>query len=379
MKPTAVYSILNIEPVRAEGYYIWDKQGNKYLDFYGGHAVISIGHRHPHWVSSLKNQIDSLPFYSNAVIKPIEERLAEKLGRLSGYANYSMFLCNSGAEANENAIKAASFSTGRAKLIAFDKAFHGRTSAAVAVSGYSGNIAPVNAQHDVIMLPFNNTEVAVAEILKGQAAAVIIEGIQGVGGILVPNDDFLQAIRKACDESGTLLIADEVQSGYGRTGKFFAHQHSGVVADIITTAKGMGNGFPVASALIGPQVKIKNGQLGSTFGGNHMACAAANAVLEVIESEDLIANAASVGEYLKEKLKTLPGIKEIRGRGLMLAVEFLQDAASVRDNLLFEQKLFTGHSGTATIRLLPALNVTKVEADEAFERIKAAVLATMVK
>ncbi len=376
MKVIDIYSVLDIEPVRAEGFYIWDKEGNQYLDFYGGHAVISIGHRHPHWAQSLKNQIDVLPFYSNAVVKPIEQRFAEKLGKLSGYDDYTVFMCNSGAEANENALKAASFVNGRSKVVTFDKAFHGRTSAAVAVSGYKANIAELNAKHDVVMLPMNDIEAMQTELAKGDTAAVIIEGIQGVGGIVEPSAEFLQAIRKACDETGAFLILDEVQSGVGRTGKFFAHQHSEVKADLITMAKGIGNGFPMAGVVIGPQVKLKTGQLGSTFGGNHMACAAGNAVLDVLENENLLANASKIGEYLKEKLAKLPLVKEIRGRGLMLAIEFEVEAAAIRKNLLFEQKLFTGHSGAHTIRLLPALNISEKEADDAVSRIGAAIEAT---
>ena len=370
MKILDIYSVLDLEPVKAKGSYIWDKDDNKYLDFYGGHAVISIGHSHPIWVKKMTEQINTLPFYSNAVVKPVEREFAQLLGEVSGYIDYGFFACNSGAEAVENALKLASFHTGKSKILAFNKAFHGRTSGAVAVSGYKQNISEFNKNHNIAFAEINDTEKTVKLINNGDLAAVIIEGIQGVGGIIVPDNKFLQAIATACKSNETPLILDEVQSGYGRTGKFFAHQHSGIKPDIICMAKGMGNGFPVGGIIVSPEMGYKIGQLGSTFGGNHMAMAAGLAVIEVIKDDELIKNAKQVGEYLIKKLEALPKVKEIRGRGLMIAIEFeMNDISELRKNLLFEQKLITGHAGTNTIRLLPPLNITKAEADIAFNAI----------
>ena len=370
MKILDIYSVLDLEPVKANGSYIWDKDDNKYLDFYGGHAVISIGHSHPIWAKKLSEQINTLPFYSNAVVKPIEREFAQLLGEVSGYNDYGFFACNSGAEAVENALKLASFQTGKSKILAFNKAFHGRTSGAVSVSGYKQNISEFNKNHNIVFADINDTEKTVEIINNNDLAAVIIEGIQGVGGIIVPDNEFLQSIETACKLNGIPLILDEVQSGYGRTGKFFAHQYSGIKPDVICMAKGMGNGFPVGGIIISPNMEYKMGQLGSTFGGNHMAMAAGLAVLEVVKSDELIKNAEQVGSYLIEKLKSLPKVKEIRGKGLMIAIEFdMDDISELKKNLLFEQKLITGHAGTNTIRLLPPLNITKTEADIAFNAI----------
>lgn len=377
MKILDIYNVLDLEPVKAKGSYIWDKDENKYLDFYGGHAVISIGHSHPVWVEKLTHQINTLPFYSNAVIKQIERDFAKKLGKVSSYEDYEFFACNSGAEAIENALKLASFNTGKSKVLAFKNAFHGRTSGAVSVSGYKQNISAFNNNHNVVFADINDEKTAVEIIQKGDLTAVIIEGIQGVGGIIVPDDDFLKAISNACKTTQTPLILDEVQSGFGRTGHFFAHQKSGIKPDIICMAKGMGNGFPVGGIIVSPNIKYKKGQLGSTFGGNHMAMAAGYAVLEVMEKDNLINNAKEIGEYLIKKLKTLPKIKEVRGRGLMIAIEFeANDISGLRNNLLFEQKLITGHASTNTIRLLPPLNITKKEADIAYNAILKAIEET---
>ncbi len=379
MKILDIYNVLDFEPIKAKGSYIWDKNGNKYLDFYGGHAVISIGHSHPVWVEKLIQQINTLPFYSNAVVKQIEQDYAQKLGDVSGYESYEFFACNSGAEAIENALKLASFNTGKSKVLAFNNAFHGRTSGAVAVSGYKQNISEFNNNHNVVFADINDTETTVEIIQKDDLAAVIIEGIQGVGGIIVPDDDFLKAISTACKTTETPLILDEVQSGFGRTGNFFAHQQSGIIPDIICMAKGMGNGFPVGGIIVSPDIKYKKGQLGSTFGGNHMAMAAGLAVLEVMQRDNLINNAKEIGNYLIKKLKKLPKIKEVRGRGLMIAIEFEADNISeLRNNLLFVQRLITGHAGTNTIRLLPPLNITKTEADVAYAAIYNAINSVMI-
>lgn len=365
-----IYNVLNFEPVRAKGSYIWDVNNNKYLDFYGGHAVISIGHSHPLWVEKLTQQIKTLPFYSNAVSKPIEKKFAKLLGKVSGYNEYEFFACNSGAEAIENALKIASFNTEKSKVLAFKKAFHGRTSGAVSVSDYKQNISAFNDNHKVIFADINDIRNTVEIIKKGDLSAVIIEGIQGVGGIIVPDEDFLQAIRSACDCTNTILILDEVQSGYGRTGKFFAHQYAEIKADIVCMAKGMGNGFPIGGIIISPNIEYKKGQLGSTFGGNHMAMASGIAVLEVIESEKLLNNAQELGNYLIKKLKTLPKLREIRGRGLMIAIEFeMEDITDLRQYILHEEKLVVGHAGKNTIRLLPPLNVTKAEVDMVYDTI----------
>ena len=362
MKLFDVYPLFNIEPVKAQGSWLWDKEGTKYLDLYGGHAVISIGHNHPHFVEALKSQLDKISFYSNSIKNELQEKLAEKLGKLSGYPNHQLFLCNSGAEANENALKLASFVNGRKKVIAFKKAFHGRTSGAVAATDNPKIVAPFNAGHEIIFLPLNDAE-AFANAISKEIAAVIIEGIQGVGGIHIPDNSFLQLLSKKCKENGTLLILDEVQSGYGRTGKFFAHQFAGIEADIITIAKGMGNGFPVGGVLIHPDIKPWSGMLGTTFGGNYLACAAALSVLEVIENEKLMANAEAIGNYWMKELANFPSILAIRGKGLMIGFDLPESLSSLRKELLFKHHLFTGEAKPNTIRLLPSLAISKNEAD----------------
>ena len=358
-----VYPLFNITPVKAEGCYVWDSTGKKYLDLYGGHAVISIGHSHSAYIEKISAQLSKIGFYSNSVQNPLKNELAEKLGEISGYPEYQLFLCNSGAEANENALKLASFHTGRKKVVAFSKSFHGRTSAAVRVTDNPNIVAPLNEGLDVEFLPLNDIQ-AVKEALKNKdVCAVIIEGIQGVGGIRVPEPEFLKSLREVCTATGTILILDEIQSGYGRSGKFFAHQHAGIRPDMITTAKGMGNGFPIGGVLISPLFKPVHGMLGTTFGGNHLACSAAIAVLDVMKGEKLVENAATVGSYLIKKLNAFPQIKEIRGMGLMIGIEMNEPVKQLRNNLLFEQKVFTGASGTHVIRLLPPLNISKQDAD----------------
>jgi acetylornithine aminotransferase len=365
MKLFDVYPINNITINKASGAYVWDDKGQEYLDLYGGHAVISIGHTHPHYVKRVTDQINKLGFYSNSIRIPIQEELAAKLGDISGKENYQLFLCNSGAEANENALKAASFYNGRKKIVAFTKAFHGRTSLAVAVTDNPNIVAPVNQTDNVVFLPFNNTAALEAyfENYGNDVSSVIIEGIQGVGGINIATDEFLQAIRRLCDQYNAVFIADSVQCGYGRTGKFYAHDHSGVAADIYSMAKGMGNGFPVAGISISPKIQAKHYMLGTTFGGNHLACAAALAVLEIMEQDALMANAAKVGAYLMKELKMLPNIKEVRGRGLMIGIELPEALKEVKKNLLFNHHIFTGEAKPNVIRLLPALNITQKEAD----------------
>lgn len=357
-----VYPLYDIEPVKAQGSYLWDKNGQEYLDLYGGHAVISIGHTHPVYVRRLTQQLKNIGFYSNSVKIPSQEELADKLGKISGLKDYYLFLVNSGAEANENALKLASFYNGRKKVIAFTKGFHGRTSAAVAVTDNPAIKAPLNFADHVQILPFNDVE-AVKKAIDDETCAVIVEGIQGVGGIQVASDEFLKAIRKACDKTGAIFIHDSVQCGYGRSGKFFSFQHSGVKPDIISTAKGMGNGFPIGAILISPRFEAKHGMLGTTFGGNHLACTAANAVIDVIKKEKLVQNAATVGDYFFENLKQFEGIKELRGKGLMIGIEFEKPVDPIRNSLLFDHKIFTGVAGKHTIRLLPSLAVTTKEAD----------------
>lgn len=372
-----VYSLLDIEPVEAKGAYLWDSEGNKYLDFYGGHAVISIGHTHPVYVEKITRQLTKIGFYSNAVINPLQRELARQLEETSGYPEYNLFLCNSGAEANENALKLASFTTGRMKVLAFKGAFHGRTSAAVAVTDNPGIQAPLNRCHPVTFIALNDGEKLEQELMSKTYAAVIIEGIQGVGGIQVPDPEFLQLINRLCKETGTLMITDEVQSGYGRTGRFFAHQHAGIKPDVITMAKGMGNGFPIAGLLIAPEIEAKKGMLGTTFGGSHLACAAALAVLEVINREYLINNAAGIGKYLIHELKKTEGVLEVRGKGLMIGVETAFPQAEVRKKLTGTFHIMTGYSGTNTLRLLPPLIITRKEADEflaAFRKVSAGLL-----
>ena len=365
-----VYPLFDIEPVKAHLTTIWDKKGKEYLDFYGGHAVISIGHSHPYYVNALTQQLQKIGFYSNSVKNQLQIDVAEKLGKMSGYEDYSLFFCNSGAEANENALKVASFTNKRSKVISFRQSFHGRTSGAVAATDNPAIVSPFNAVHHIQFLPWNDIAAAEQAISKGDVCAVIIEGIQGVGGINVPDAAFLQALESLTKQYGTFLILDEIQSGYGRSGKFFAHQFAGIRPDIITVAKGMGNGFPIAGVLISPSIPSSYGMLGTTFGGNHLACAAAMAVLDVIETEDLIHNAAVVGEYLMNEAKGLPGIKEIRGVGLMVGLEFEMPVADLRKKLLFDHGIFTGYSGKNTIRLLPPLCITKNEVDRLISSLK---------
>lgn len=362
MKLFDVYPLFPIEPVKAKGSWLWDKDGKKYLDLYGGHAVISIGHNHPHFVEALKNQLDKISFYSNSVKNSMQEQLAEKLGKLSGYTHHQLFLCNSGAEANENALKLASFVNGRKKVIAFKKAFHGRTSGAVAATDNPKIVAPFNAGHEIVFLPLND-ETAFLQAINKNISSVIIEGAQGVGGIHFPTDSFLQLLSKKCKEVGALLILDEVQSGYGRTGKFFTHQFSGIEADLITIAKGMGNGFPVGGLLIHPDIKPWSGMLGTTFGGNYLACAAALSVLEVIEQENFMQNAADLGKYWMEQLTSFPSILDVRGKGLIIGFDLPDSLASLRKDLLFKHSMFTGEAKPNTIRLLPSLALSKAEAD----------------
>jgi acetylornithine/N-succinyldiaminopimelate aminotransferase len=370
-----VYPVFDINPVRGQGCYIWDDKGTRYLDLYGGHAVISIGHSHPHYVKRIARQLYDIGFYSNSVQMPMQEELAAKLGELSGYPDYSLFLCNSGAEANENAIKLASFHTGRKKIIAFKGAFHGRTSAAVAATDNPSIIAPVNETDNVVFLPLNDLN-AFAQALQehgNELAAVIVEGIQGVGGVHMPEPTFLKAVEAGCKKAGALLILDEVQSGYGRSGKFFAHQYTDVKPDLITVAKGMGNGFPIGGVLISPNIEAKHGMLGTTFGGNYLACAAGIAVLEVMQQEQLIDNAARLGKRLMEELQSLPGVREVRGLGLMIGVELEESCAPVRKELLEKHRIFTGSSSDKnTLRLLPPLTIGFREVDAfvtAFESI----------
>jgi acetylornithine/N-succinyldiaminopimelate aminotransferase len=358
-----VYPLFNINPVKASGAFIWDEKGNKYLDFYGGHAVISIGHSHPYYIKKISQQLNQMGFYSNAVKMPLQNILAEKLGRLSGYSDYNLFLCNSGAEANENALKLASFHNGRKKIIAFKDSFHGRTSLALGVTDDMKLSANINKNHEVVFLPLNDKE-AFVQAINENTCAVIMEGIQGVGGINIPDNEFLKIVENYCNKWGVILILDEVQSGYGRTGKFFAHQYSGIEPHIITTAKGMGNGFPVAGVLIHPKIKAKHGILGTTFGGNYLASAASIAVLEVVENEKLIGNAGEKGDYIMQSLKKISGIKKVKGKGLMIGVETEIDAAVIRNRLLEDEKIFTGYSPAKnTIRLLPPLNIGKAETE----------------
>ena len=363
MKLFDVYPLFDIEIESGKGCHTYDTRGTEYLDLYGRHAVISIGHSHPYYVEKTTQQAQKLIFYSNSVVNSLQQRLADKLGKLSGYDDYALFLINSGAEANENALKLASFHTGKKKVIAFSKAFHGRTSAAVKVTDNPKIVAPINDTFEVAFLPLNDIERVKAEMAAGDVCAVIIEGIQGVGGIQMPEVQFLKALREACTQHGVVLILDEVQSGYGRTGKFFAHQHAGIRPDLITVAKGMGNGFPIGGVLISPDFTPVYGMLGTTFGGNHLACTAACAVLDVMENEKLVENAATVGEYLISQLKTIPQIKEVRGKGLMIGLEFDYPVKELRHKLLFEQHVFTGASGTNVIRLLPPLSLSKEQAD----------------
>ncbi|MEO6284821.1 MAG: aminotransferase class III-fold pyridoxal phosphate-dependent enzyme [Dyadobacter sp.] len=364
-----VYPIYDIEPVKAQGSYLWDQNGTKYLDLYGGHAVISVGHCNPYYVDMLTKQLNAISFYSNSVKISLQEELAEKLGELSGYPDYKLFLCNSGAEANENALKLASFHNGRTKVISFSKSFHGRTAGAVAATDNASIVAPINYNKHVTFLPFNDIESAENGITD-EVCAVIVEGIQGVGGINVSTDEFLQTLRRKCDETGAILILDSVQCGYGRTGKFFSHQFSGIQPDIMSMAKGMGNGFPIGGILISPKFKASYGLLGTTFGGNHLACAAGVAVLDIMKNENLIENAAKIGDYLLKGIEEIGGYKELRGRGLMIGIEFDFPVKDLRNKLLFEHKMFTGVAGANTIRLLPSLTLGKEEADLFLEALK---------
>ena len=368
MKLFDVYPLFNIDIVKGKGCHVWDAEGNEYLDLYGGHAVISVGHCHPYYVQKLTEQLNKLGFYSNSVINSLQVELAEKLGKLSGYDDYSLFLINSGAEANENALKLASFHNHKKRVVSFKKAFHGRTSAAVKVTDNPAIIAPINDTIPVTFVPLNDIKAVEAELQKGDVSSVIIEGIQGVGGIQQPSDLFMQELRALCTQYNVVLILDEIQSGYGRTGKFFAHQYAGIKPDMITVAKGIGNGFPLAGVLISPEFKPVYGMLGTTFGGNHLACAAAIAVLDIMENEKLLDNAKNIGDYLIDELAKLPGIKEIRGRGLMIGIEFEGSIKEIRSRLLFEEKVFTGVAGTNTIRLLPPLCLTLEEAKDALEQ-----------
>ena len=363
MKLFDVYPLFDLEIVSGKGCYTYDSHGTEYLDLYGGHAVISIGHSHPYYVNRITEQAQKLVFYSNSVINSLQQQLADKLGALSGYDDYSLFLINSGAEANENALKLASFHTGKKKVIAFAHSFHGRTSAAVKVTDNPRIVAPINDTFEVAFLPLNDMARVEQELAAGDVCAVIIEGIQGVGGIQIPEVQFLQELREACNRHHVVLILDEVQSGYGRTGKFFAHQYAGIRPDLITMAKGMGNGFPIGGVLISPRFTPVYGMLGTTFGGNHLACAAACTVLDVMRDEHLVDNAARVGQYLIDRLREIPQIKEVRGKGLMIGLEFDQPVKELRHKLLFEQHVFTGASGTNVIRLLPPLSLSQEQAD----------------
>lgn len=369
-----VYPLFNINPVKAKGSFLWDDKGEKYLDFYGGHAVISIGHNHPHYQNKLKDQLEKISFYSNSVQNELQTELAEKLGKLSGYEEYNLFLCNSGAEANENALKLASFHNGKSKVLYFSGSFHGRTSAAVSVTDNPKIVAPVNFSERFIKSEWNDLQQLEETFEKfgNEISSVIIEGIQGVGGIMIPTQEFLSKIKELCEKYDAVLILDEVQSGYGRSGYFFAHQEFGVEADIITTAKGMGNGFPVGGVLIHPKFQASNGLLGTTFGGNHLACAASIAVLDVMKDENLIENAQKMGGYIENEIKDLPHIKSIRRKGLMIGIELDRDCSEIRKSLLFDHHIFTGNSNDKSVlRILPALNIKKEETDIFINALKA--------
>ncbi len=372
MKLFDVYPINEVTITKARGSYVWDDKGDQYLDLYGGHAVISIGHNHPHWVNRIEDQLEKIAFYSNSIRIPLQQELAEKLGKISGKEDYQLFLCNSGAEANENALKLASFHNGRKKVVAFSKSFHGRTSLAVAATDNKNLVAPVNETGNVIFLPFNDED-ALLECFKdkgNEISSVIIEGIQGVGGINVADDSFLKKIRSLCDEYGALYIADSVQCGYGRTGKFFSHDFAGVNADIYSMAKGMGNGFPVGGIIVAPHIKPRHFMLGTTFGGNHLACAAALAVLEIIEKEKLMGNAVMIGKYLREELSAIPELQNVRGRGLMIGFDTPAELKDLKKNLLANQKIFTGEAKPNVIRLLPSLALKKKDAEQFIESLK---------
>ena len=367
-----VYPLFDIEIVKGLGCHVWDKEGNEYLDLYGGHAVISVGHSHPDYVKAITEQVQKLGFYSNSVINSFQQTFADQLGKACGYDDYSLFIVNTGAEANENAMKLASFHNGKKRIVSFRHSFHGRTSAAVRVTDNPKIIAPINEQLPVTYVQMNDTEAVATELSKGDVSSVIIEGIQGVGGILTPDDQFIRDLRALCTKHEVILICDEIQSGYGRCGKFFAHQYAGIRPDIITVAKGIANGFPMSGMLINPMFTPVYGMLGTTFGGNHLACVAAISVLEIMEKEKLIDNAKQVGDYLLNELKALPynGIKEVRGRGLMIGIEFHESVKEIRSKLLFAEKVFTGVAGTNTIRLLPPLCLSKAEAEAFLYKFK---------
>jgi len=368
-----VYPIYNITPVKALGAKVWDDKGQEYLDFYGGHGVISAGHSHPHYVKAITDQVGKIGFYSNSIQNPLQEALGRKLTQLSGYPDYTLFLCNSGAEANENALKLASFHNRKKKVIAFKKAFHGRTSAAVAATDNPSIVAPLNSGHEVIFLPLNDVEALNAEIVKGDVCTVIIEGIQGVGGLDQGTTEFFESVASICETNDVVLILDEIQSGYGRSGKFFAHQYHGIKPDIITLAKGMGNGFPVGGILISPKFKASHGLLGTTFGGNHLASAAALSVLKIIEQENLIDNVNDVSAYFKELAIKIPEVKNIKGRGLMLGLEFEFDVTELRKKLIYEQFIFTGNASQKNLlRILPPLSIAKADVDVFFAGLKKA-------
>lgn len=369
MKLFDVYPLYPIELVKAQGSMVWDKNGQEYLDLYGGHAVISIGHSHPTYVAKMTEQLSNIGFYSNSIIITGQAELAEKLGRVSGYPTYQLFLTNSGAESNENALKLASFHTGRKKVVAFTKAFHGRTAGAVAVTDNPSIVAPINDTSHVTFHPFNQIE-GLSDVITEETAAVIVEGIQGVGGIQVASTPFLQALRQRCDETGAQLILDSVQCGYGRSGKFFSHQYAEIHPDMMTTAKGMGNGFPIGGVLIAPHIQASYGLLGTTFGGNHLACTAANVVLDIIEEENLVANAAKIGAYVEQELAGIAGIKEVRGRGLMIGIELEEAVGPIRDALLHKHHIFMGYAGKHTLRLLPSLAIDQAIADRFLESLQ---------
>jgi acetylornithine aminotransferase len=375
MKTFDVYPINDITITHAKGTRVWDNKNTEYMDLYGGHAVISIGHTHPHWIKRIEDQLHQIAFYSNSIRIPLQEELAAKLGEVSGKKDFDLFLCNSGAEANENALKLASFHTGRKKIVAFKKAFHGRTSLAVAATDNPNIVAPVNETDNISFLPFNDIDALETHFKQEghEIAAVIVEGIQGVGGINVASNPFLQAIRKQCDDFGSIYIADSVQCGYGRSGKFFSHDFAGVDADIYSMAKGMGNGFPIGGIIISPKIKAKHFMLGTTFGGNHLACAAALAVLEVIEQESLMQNAAAVGDYLQTALKAIPEISGVRGYGLMIGFDVPDSHKNLKKDLLFKHKIFTGEAKPNVIRLLPSLALTMEDATTFIEALKAAI------
>lgn len=372
-----VYPVYNITPTKANGAKVWDENNQEYLDFYGGHGVISIGHSHPKYIKAITEQVEKIGFYSNSIQNPIQEKLGQKLTQLSGYNDYAVFLCNSGAEANENALKLASFHNGKSKVIAFKKAFHGRTSAAVAVTDNPSIVAPINSHNEVVFLPLNEITLVATEIAKGDVCAVIIEGIQGVGGLDEGSTEFFQGLQTLCKEHNVVLILDEIQSGYGRSGKFFAHQHHTIQPDIISMAKGMGNGFPIGGILISPKFKASHGLLGTTFGGNHLGCAAALSVLETIESENLIANVQQQSSYFIEQMKQFPEIKKIKGKGLMLGLEFDFEISKLRENLIYKEYVFTGSASQKNLlRILPPLSITKEDIDFFVQGLKNA-LATL--